>query len=384
MFYSAFDFHKSILDSCSVQFGELGHSFSEMGHFFQPANSFVAPLTFLSRLTREYPCAPFDIYEVQIDGRAVEVHEETLFRKPFGNLLNFCKNNFQDHAPMLVLSPMSGHYASLLRRSVRQLIKCYDTYITDWVNPRYIPLAEGDFGFDDFVQYICDFVEYIRNHTGRSPHIIAICQPTAPALVAVHHMSSIGLKVGSMILMGGPVDVRCNPTSVCRFAEQRTLSWFEDNLIVTVPARYPGAFRHVYPGYLQHMSFINMHPDNHIREHFKFYEAMVEGNESFIKRHINFYDSYHAVMDMTAKFFLESIDMVFHRHCLALGEMMFKGKKVDLDELTDVPLLVVEAELDDICAPGQTSAAFGLCSNIPDNLKEYLLVKGAGHYGVFS
>ncbi|WP_092483118.1 polyhydroxyalkanoate depolymerase [Candidatus Ichthyocystis hellenicum] len=383
MFYSARDYHATILHELSEQARNWSDYFGGMGSYLNsPFRSITAPLNFISRLTKYYPRAPFNIKGISVDGCDVEISEEVVYEDTFCRLIHFKKSHFQDAPPLMVIAPLSGHYASLLRRSITTFFRGYDVYITDWLNPRYIDSSKGDFGFYDFVQYICDFINVI----GQSPHVVAICQPTAAAMISVCHLAMSGspIQAKSLVLMGGPVDVRCNPTEVCKFADSNSLSWFIDNVIEYVPAKYPGAFRQVYPGYLQHAAFINMHPDKHVSEHFIFYKALLDNNKEVIKRHINFYDTYHSVMDMTAKFFLETLQIVFKEHHLATGKVVFKGNKIDFSAITDVPIMVIEAEFDDICAPGQTRAAFDICKKLPDKYKGYLFVENAGHYGVFS
>ncbi|CUT16933.1 MULTISPECIES: polyhydroxyalkanoate depolymerase [Candidatus Ichthyocystis] len=385
-FYSTRDYQATVLHELSERTRDWASFFGDMeSHLSSPLRSITAPLSFISRLAKHYPRAPFGIKEMSIDGCDVEINEEVVCENTFCRLLHFRKSHSQDAPPIMVIAPLSGHYASLLRRSIAMFFRGYDVYITDWLNPRYIDSSKGDFGFYDFVQYICDFISTI-NAIDRPPHVVAICQPTAPAMVSVCHlaMSGAAAQAKSLILMGGPVDVRCNPTDVCRFADSNSLSWFDANVIEYVPARYPGAFRRVYPGYIQHEAFINMHPDKHVGEHFAFYKALLDNDKEIVKRHVNFYDTYHAVMDMTAKFFLETLQIVFKEHHLATGKVVFKGNKIDFSAITDVPIMVIEAEFDDICAPGQTKAAFDLCKKLPDKYKGYLFVEKAGHYGVFS
>ena len=302
--------------------------------------------------------------------------------KPFCRLLRFRRETTLDHPKVLLVAPLSGHHATLLRDTVRAMLPDHDVYITDWLDARLVPLAEGYFHFADYVAYVKDFIREL------SPglHIVSVCQPTVPVLAAISLMADEGdlAQPRSMTMMGGPIDTRCAPTEVNKYAKTRSLRWFDTHVITRVPLKYPGYMRRVYPGFLQHSGFVAMNADRHLQAHIDFYNHLVEGDGESAEAHRQFYDEYNAVMDLPAEYYLETLDMVFMKHALPQGEMTVSGKRVKPSAIRDTALFTIEGELDDISGPGQTEAAHELCRNIPADKKEHFLVPGVGHYGIFS
>ena len=335
-----------------------------------------------AKLTHSRP--DYAIHEVDCGNATVKVVEEVAADLPFGNLLHFAKPDVAVPQPrMLVVAPLSGHFATLLRNTVHTLLRDHDVYIMDWKNARDVPLSAGSFGFDDYVDYIIRFMEVL----GPGSHMLAVCQPCVPALVATALMAQDRnpCEPRSLTLLGGPVDTRVSPTVVNELATSNPYSWFENNVIYTVPWRYPGAGRRVYPGFLQLTAFMAMNPARHWDQHRKLYEHIVADEDEGAHKIQDFYAEYFAVLDLTAEFYLETIDRVFQRMLLAKGELYYRGeRKVDCGAIRRTALLTVEGERDDICAVGQTAAAHTLCSSLRPHLKRQYLQAGVGHYGVFS
>ena len=317
-----------------------------------------------------------------VNNRTVAVAEEAADDTPFGTLLHFRKDHAVQQPRVLLVAPMSGHFATLLRGTVQVMLPEHDLYITDWKNARDVPLAEGRFGFDEFVDHIIRFLRVM----GPGSHIVAVCQPAVPALAAAAVMAEAGDAAvpHSMTLMAGPIDTRVNPTKVNELAKSRPIEWFDRHLISAVPWRFPGAFRHVYPGFVQLSAFMSMNLDRHISAHFGQFRSLVGGDHISAEAHRRFYDEYGAVMDLPAEFYLETVQRVFQEHDLPRGVLTWHGEPVRPTAIRRMGLLTVEGERDDICAIGQTMAALDLCSRIPVNLKQDHLQTGVGHYGVFS
>ncbi len=336
----------------------------------------------LARVARRYEKPEFGLGHTVIDGEAVAVSEEIVSEKPFCRLLRFKRATTWNHPKVLLVAPLSGHHATLLRDTVRALLPDHDVYITDWLDARLVPLAEGYFHFADYVAYMQEFIRLL----GPDVHLISVCQPTVPVLAAISLMADEGdpAQPRSMTLMGGPIDTRRAPTEVNRYAKTRSLRWFDTHVVTRVPLKYPGYMRRVYPGFLQHAGFVAMNSDRHMQAHIDFYNHLVEGDGESAEAHRAFYDEYNAVMDLPAEYYLETLDMVFMKHQLPQGEMTVFGKRVKPWAIRNTALLTVEGELDDISGPGQTEAAHELCRNIPAEKKEHYLVPGVGHYGIFS
>ena len=336
----------------------------------------------LARIVKRYEKPSFGLDPVVIDGRSVPVREEVVASKPFCNLLRFRREAPLDQPKVLLVAPLSGHYATLLRDTVRALLPDHDVYITDWIDARQVPLAEGYFHFADYVAYVQDFLRLLAP----GAHVISVCQPTVPVLAAGSLMAAADdpAQPRSMTLMGGPIDTRRSPTEVNQYAKTRSLRWFDTHVITRVPLKYPGYMRRVYPGFLQHSGFVAMNPDRHLNAHIDFYNHLVIGDGESAEAHRKFYDEYNAVMDLPAEYYLETLDMVFMKHQLPQGEMTLFGQRVRPWAIRDTALFTVEGELDDISGPGQTEAAHDLCRNIPAGKKDHYLVPGVGHYGIFS
>ena len=323
------------------------------------------------RLGKDYNKPVFGIAATRVDGREVAVEERVVVEKPFCRLLHFRKEGAADAQPaVLLVAPLSGHHATLLRDTVRTLLHEHDVYITDWTDARMVPLSAGAFHLHDYVHYVQEFIRLL----GPDIHVMAICQPTVPVLGAVSLLASAGdVQPRSMILMGGPIDGRISPTDVNRVATEKSYAWFENTVIDVVPFNYPGAGRRVYPGFLQHAGFIAMHPEKHMQSYLEFYEDRAHGHPA--DAHLKFYDEYNAVLDMAAEFYLETIKTVFQEFALAQGTWDVAGRRVRPQDIGEVALMTVEGGKDDICGIGQTRAAHDLCSSIPQE---------CGHYGIFS
>jgi polyhydroxyalkanoate depolymerase len=333
-----------------------------------------------AHLTHERP--PFGISTVNGRRRTMPVQEEAFDVRPFGTLVHFRKDNRLPQPKVLLVAPLSGHFATLLRGTVRTLLAEHDVYVTDWHNARDVGLEHGRFGFDDYVEHIIDWLALL----GPGAHLMAVCQPCVPALVAASVMAQgrHEAQPASLTLMAGPIDTRVKPTAVNELATAHPMEWFERNLITTVPLRYPGRFRRVYPGFLQVASFMTMNPERHMSAHRELYGHLVDGDEQSAAVTKEFYDEYFAVLDMTAEFYLETVDAVFQRQLLAKGELEYRGRTVEPRAIRRTSLFTVEGERDDICSPGQTYPAHDLCSSVKPMHRRHHLQPGVGHYGVFN
>ena len=342
----------------------------------------AASLEMFERTTR-YGKPEFGLNETVVGDKTVKVREEIVWSRAFCNLLHFSRNLPAAHRDprILIVAPMSGHYATLLRGTVEALLPSADIYITDWIDARMVPMTEGTFDFDDYVDYVIEMLRFL----GPDTHVIAVCQPSVPVLAAAAVMEEANdpLSPASMTLMGGPIDTRINPTAVNKLAKDKPLEWFADNVIMNVPWPQPGFMRPVYPGFLQLSGFMSMNLDRHVIAHKEFFMHLVK-NDGEPEKHRDFYDEYLAVMDLTAEFYLQTVDQVFIKHALPKGELVHRGKLVDPSAIRNVALLTVEGENDDISGVGQTKAAQTICTNIPDNMRMHYLQPDVGHYGVFN
>ena len=331
-------------------------------------------------LTHHRP--PYGIDSVMVGNREVSVTEVPRLTLPFGTLLNFKKDASTPQPRVLVVAPLSGHFATLLRNTVRTLLPDHDVYITDWHNARDVPLAQGPFGFDDYVDYLIRFLESL----GPGAHLIAVCQPCVQALAAVAVMAASHNKAqpSSMTLMAGPIDTRINPTKVNKLATSKSMGWFERNLIARVPRKYSGGGRKVYPGFVQLAAFVSMNINRHYNAHQELYDHLARGEHDKAQAIKTFYDEYFSVLDLPAEFYLETVSRVFQEASLPNGTLKFRGELVDLKAIRKTALLTVEGERDDICALGQTAVAHDLCSSLKPHLKRHHMQAGVGHYGVFS
>src|SRR6266851_426188 len=341
----------------------------------------AAALNLFSHTRLSHERAPFGIDRVTVDGAKIAVSEEVVAVHPFCRLLHFRKAAALDQPKLLMVAPLSGHFATLLRGTITAALPDHDVYVTDWLNARGVPAQEGGFALDDEIELLIDWIRRL----GPEVHVVAVCQPSVPVLAAVSLMAAANdpCRPRSMVLMGGPIDPTANPTEVNRFAESHSLAWFENMVITTVPARYPGAFRRVYPGFLQLAGFLSMNPDRHIEAHWRMFRQLVEGDGESAAATRAFYDEYGTVMDLTAEFYLDTVDRVFQRQDLAHGRFTMRGEPVDPGAIEHTALLTVEGERDDICGVGQTAAAHALCRNLPAAKQAHHLQLGVGHYGVF-
>jgi len=333
-----------------------------------------------ARLTHTRP--PYDIPSVTVGNREVEVKEVAADRTAFGTLLHFKKDIDTEQPKVLLVAPLSGHFATLLRATVRTMLPEHDVFITDWHNARDAALTQGRFGFDDYIAHPIRFIEVI----GPGTHVVAVCQPCVAALVAAAVMAQSGhaAQPRSMTLMAGPIDTRVNPTKVNALAKSKSIEWFEQNLIASVPMRYAGAFRRVYPGFVQLAAFMSMNIDRHVKAHRELYDNLAAGDHEKARVTKAFYDEYFAVLDLTAEFYLETVKLVFQDHALPLGALRWQGEKIEPRAIKRTALFTVEGERDDICAVGQTLAAHDLCSGLRPYRKRHHMQAGVGHYGVFS
>ena len=324
----------------------------------------------------------FGLTETVVGGKRVAVHEEILLRKPFGQLKRFVRKGVKGGPKLLIVAPMSGHYATLLRGTVERMLPGHDVYITDWRDAKLVPVSEGVFDLDDYIDYLIEFLEVI----GPGAHMLAVCQPAVPAYAAACLMSedNHACRPRTLTMMGGPIDTRMAPTEVNTVATQRPLAWFQNHVILDVPMLYPGAGRRVYPGFLQLTGFMAMNLGNHLVSHWQMFKHLVEGDEESAEATKTFYDEYRSVCDMDAAFYLQTVDVVFQRHLLPKGEMTHRGRKVDPAAITKIALLAIEGEKDDISGLGQTKAALTIATSLDKDMKKYLMAKSVGHYGIFN
>jgi poly(3-hydroxybutyrate) depolymerase len=328
----------------------------------------------------------FGFAHAAIDGRDVPIHEEIVLRKPFGQLKRFRREGVEGGPKLLIVAPMSGHFATLLRGTVERMLPFADVYITDWRDAKLVPLSAGRFDLDDYVDYLVEFLAVMGREGEARSHMLAVCQPSVPAYATAAVMSADGHpnRPLTLTMMGGPVDTREAPTAVNTLATKRPHSWFEQNVIVTVPGTYPGSGRQVYPGFLQLAGFMSMNLGNHMISHWGMFKHLVQGDGESADATKSFYDEYRSVCDMTAEFYLQTIDVVFQTHALPKGEYIHRGKRVDPAAITDIGLLAIEGERDDISGLGQTKAALTLATALPEEKKQYLMAEGVGHYGIFN
>ncbi|MCW5688682.1 MAG: polyhydroxyalkanoate depolymerase [Pseudolabrys sp.] len=385
MLYQAYQAHSDFLDPlrqfASLAAGTVGARLNGAARPSMLGNMSAAyELLARARLTHTRPS--YGIDSVMVGNQEVGVTEEAADVTPFGTLLHFKKDTDQEQPRVLIIAPLSGHFATLLRATVRTMLAEHDVYITDWHNARDVPLSAGRFGFDDYTSHLIRFLEKI----GPGAHMVAVCQPCVSALVAASVMAQGDhpAQPRSMTLMAGPIDTRVQPTKVNELAKSKTIEWFENNMIATVPARYAGGGRRVYPGFVQLMAFMSMNMDRHVKAHRELYINIASGNTEKAEQTKAFYDEYFAVLDLAAEFYLETVKLVFQDHTLPLGELTYQGRKVEPAAIKRTMLFTVEGEKDDICAVGQTLAAHDLCTSLRPYRKRHHMQAGVGHYGVFS
>jgi poly(3-hydroxybutyrate) depolymerase len=348
--------------------------------FFRTAS---ASIELFERLTTDYEEPKWGLESTIINKKKVKIKQQIVHQKPYCDLLHFERDKPQaEHPKVLLIAPISGHFATLLRSTAKEFLPDHETYITDWRNARDIPLSAGTFSFDDYVTYLIEFINFL----GPDTHVIAVCQPCVPAMVAlsVMHQEKSRNLPKSLTLMGGPIDVRINPTEVNDYAGGKDLEWFEKNVICKVPSGFEGQGQAVYPGFIQLSAFLSMNMDSHINKHFKFFDDLVKGDGDSAEDHRQFYNEYLAVMDMPADYYLDTIRKVFLEHELPNGTMDYQGKVIDLGAIKKTALLTIEGEKDDITGRGQTAAALDLCNNLSSKKKKHHEQEGVGHYGIFN
>ena len=391
MLYDAYEVQRSFLAGASKLAG-MG-----AGWLNNPANPFAyisgSPLIAAALDVFAHAAAPrgkpeFGLKRTTIKGKKVAVHEEIVLREPFGQLKHFVREGApKDDPKLLIVAPMSGHYATLLRGTVERMLPGHDVYITDWRDAKAVPLSEGTFDLDDYIDYLIEFIETIGEQGGERPHVLAVCQPAVPAYAATALMNATKnrWRPRTLTMMGGPIDTREAPTAVNTLATQRPLSWFQRNAIATVPLYYPGGGRKVYPGFLQLAGFMTMNLGSHVVSHWEMFKHLVEGDEEGAAATQKFYDEYRSVCDMTAEFYLQTVDVVFQKHSLPDGKLVHRGrKKVDPKAIKDTALLAIEGERDDISGIGQTKAALDISTGLAASKKQYFLARDVGHYGIFN
>ena len=400
MLYQIYENHRSVMepfaDLAEIAAKLYNNPMLPLGQM-PMAQRISAAYELMHRLGKDYVKPVFGIQSVRIEDKDIAIHERVEVDKPFCELRRFKRftddvntlTMLKSQPVVLIVAPLSGHYATLLRDTVRTMLQGHKVYITDGKNARLVPVSQGDFHLDDYVNYVQDFVRYLQGRYGNC-HVMSVCQPTVPVLAAVSLMSSRGEAAPlSMTMMGGPIDARKTPTAVNNMATQRSLDWFENNVIFRVPPNFPGEGRRVYPGFLQHTGFVAMNPDRHVSSHYDYFQNLIKGDDSSTESHRQFYDEYNAVLDMDANYYLETIATVFQDFKLVnnswdvLNEQG-ESEHVSPQDIKTTALLTVEGELDDISGSGQTAAAHDLCTGIPKSKRQHYEVEGAGHYGIFS
>ena len=386
MLYHAYELQRSWLSSAST-FASIG---AEM--LSNPALPFgymgmgpiaASALDVFAHATATYGKPAWGIETVEAGGCHHPVVESTVVNRPFGDLKRFHRENLPEDAPsLLVVAPMSGHYATLLRGTVERMLENYVVYVTDWTDARDVPLHEGQFDLDDYIDYVIGFLE----HIGPGANVMAVCQPSVPvfAATAIMNRDEHECAPQTLTMMGGPIDTRCSPTSVNDLAMERPIEWFRQNVIATVPMQYRGAGRRVYPGFMQLAGFMSMNLGNHMMSHYEMFKHLTVGDEASAQATKDFYDEYRSVCDMTAEFYLQTVQEVFQDHAIPNGTFMHRGKRIDLGDITTTALLAIEGERDDISGLGQTRAALELTPNLDASKKRYYMAEGAGHYGIFN
>ena len=400
MLYQMYETQRSMMEP----FSDLANAASKV--FANPlsmlgqtpyAQRVSAGFDLMHRLGRDYEKPEFGIRTVDVDGVGVAIHERIEINKPFCELRRFKRfsddpatlSRLKDQPAVLVVAPLSGHYATLLRDTVQTMLKDHKVYITDWKNARLIPRSEGEFHLDDYVNYVQEFIRHLQK-TYANCHVISVCQPTVPVLAAVSLMASRGETTPlSMTMMGGPIDARKSPTAVNNLAMNKSHNWFEHNVIYRVPSNFPGAGRRVYPGFLQHTGFVAMNPSNHAKSHYDYFQDLIKGDDASTEAHRTFYNEYNAVLDMDAGYYLDTIKVVFQEFKLVNGTWDVKGidgalERVRPQDIKTTALFSIEGELDDISGSGQTEAVHAMCTGVPKSIQKHMEVKGAGHYGIFA
>jgi len=390
LLYHAYELQRSWLNSASAWASISAEILSN------PANPWgysgmgpiaASALEVFAHATANYEKPAFGIEEVELGGKTFPVVEATVINRPFGDLKRFTREGLPKDAPkLLIVAPMSGHYATLLRGTVQRMLESAEVYITDWADAKTVPVHEGHFDLDDYIDYLIEFLQHIHTESGARPHMMAVCQPSVPAFAATALMNlhKDPATPATLTMMGGPIDTRCSPTTVNDLAMERPIEWFRQSVIATVPMNHRGAGRKVYPGFLQLAGFMSMNLGSHMMSHYEMFKHLTAGDDDSAQATKDFYDEYRAVCDMTAEFYLQTVEEVFQKHSIPNGEFRHKGELVDITKITDTALLAVEGERDDISGLGQTKAALDLCPKLKASQKRYYMAAGAGHYGIFN
>ena len=386
MLYQAYELQRSLLSSASnwASIGAqlLNNPALPMG-YFGGGPVVASALQVFAHLYEARGKPAFELPDVELDGKSYPVKETVVLEKPFGGLIHFKREGLPKDAPhLLVVAPMSGHYATLLRGTVARMVQNYEVWVTDWADAKDVPLSAGQFDLDDYIDYLIEFLGFI----GKNTHVLAVCQPAVPALAAAAIMGADKNpnRPATLTMMGGPIDTRASPTSVNDLAMDKPLSWFRNNVIASVPFNHEGAGRRVYPGFLQLAGFISMNLQSHMMSHYEMFKYLTVGDQESADATKKFYDEYLSVCDMTAEFYLQTIEHVFQRHSLPKGELEHRGKLINLADIRDTALLAIEGDRDDISGIGQTRAALDLTENLPERMKKYHLARDVGHYGIFN
>ena len=389
MLYHLYEFAHAAMNPARLAAGSAKFIFSNP---FNPIShttigkGTAAAAELVERTTRRYEKPSFGISATCVEGRNVSVCEQVVWEKPFCRLIKFHRDlpatDSSRSTRILVVAPLSGHYATLLRGTIEGLLPFHEVYITDWIDARMVPQEAGEFDLDCYVDYVIAMIRLFKGDV----HVMAVCQPSVPVLIAVAHLEAIrdDHVPRSMTLLGGPIDTRINPTAVNKLAVEKGIDWFRQHMITTVPWPYPGHRRRVYPGFIQLSGFISMNMDRHVNAHKDLFFNLVKGDGDSAEKHREFYDEYLAVMDLTAEFYLQTVENVFINHLLPKGEMLYRGQLIDPGAVRRIALMTVEGEKDDITGVGQCHAAHRLCRNLPKSMKKHHLQPGAGHYGIFN
>jgi poly(3-hydroxybutyrate) depolymerase len=391
MLYHAYELQRSWMNSASAL------ASISAGMLSNPANPFgytglgplaASALDVFAHATAHYGKPDFGIDSVDIDGAPHAVVQQTVVKRPFGDLVRFrVEGTPADRPRLLIVAPMSGHYATLLRGTVERMLESAEVFITDWADAKMVPASAGKFDLDDYIDYLIDFAEHVHSEAnGQRIHMMAVCQPSVPAFAATAllNLHKSPATPATLTMMGGPIDTRECPTVVNNMAMQRPIEWFRQSVIATVPMKYPGSGRRVYPGFMQLNAFMSMNLSSHMMSHYEMFKHLTVGDEASAQATKTFYDEYRAVCDMTAEFYLQTVEEVFQKHSIPKGEFRHKGELVDITRITETALLAIEGERDDISGLGQTRAALTLTPNLPDTKKQYYMAEGAGHYGIFN
>jgi len=386
LLYHAYEMHRSLLAGASnwaaIGAKMLTNPTLPMGYFGM-GPVVASALEVFAHIYEQRGKPVFGIGSVEAGGVRHKVHEEVVLQKPFCNLRHFRRAGLAKDAPrLLIVAPMSGHYATLLRGTVQRLLVNQEVWVTDWADAKMVPLSAGHFDLDDYIDYLIEFLRFI----GEGAHVLAVCQPSVPAFAATAIMGAQAdpCRPATLTMMGGPIDTRASPTSVNNIAMERPLAWFKANVIATVPMNYPGAGRKVYPGFLQLAGFLSMNIESHMMSHYEMFKHLTLGDTESAAATKAFYDEYLSVCDLTVEFYLETVEQVFQKHSLPKGEFVHRGKPIDPDAIRDTALLAIEGERDDISGIGQTRAALDLAAHLPPAKKKYHLAREVGHYGIFN